>query len=83
MRVGLGAGRYEKGKITPDLFTAETLSTHLNRIISNLIEADESIDAREFELWRGMAAGSQAQGSWGNTKGDRIEVVIKVGLTQD
>lgn len=56
---------------------AVEISKHLNRIISILIEHDEDIDAREFDLWRGMAAGSQAQGSWQNTKGDRAEVVIK------
>jgi hypothetical protein len=52
-----------------------------HRIISNLVEADETVDPREFDLWRGMAAGSQAQGSWGNTKGDRVEVVIR-GILQ-
>jgi hypothetical protein len=40
-------------------------------------EHDDRVDAREFDLWRGMAAGSQAQGSWQNTKGDKAEVVIK------
>ncbi len=53
------------------------ISKHLNKIVSILIEHDETIDDREFDLWRGMAAGSQAQGSWQNTKGDRAEVVIK------
>lgn len=43
----------------------------------SVIEHDEEIDEREFDLWRGMAAGSQAQGSWQNTKGDREETVIK------
>ena len=48
-----------------------------SKIVSVLIEHDEKVNDREFDLWRGMAAGSQAQGSWQNTKGDRAEVVIK------
>ena len=48
-----------------------------SKIVSVLIEHDEKVNDREFDLWRGMAAGSQAQGSWQNTKGDRTEVVIK------
>ena len=56
---------------------AGALAGHLNHIISNLVEADDSIDSREFDLWWGMAAGSQAQGSWGNTKGDRAEIVVR------
>jgi len=49
----------------------------LNKITSRLIEADESINVREFDIWRGMAAGSQAQGSWQNAKGNRHEIIIK------
>jgi hypothetical protein len=52
-----------------------------NQIISRLIELDETIDAREFDLWRGMAAGSQAQGSWQNAKGAKFEVTVK-GIIQ-
>jgi hypothetical protein len=76
-RVGLSVNRYERGQGDLDNDTALEISGHLNRIVSILIENDEDIDDREFDLWRGMAAGSQAQGSWGNTKGDRAEVVIK------
>ena len=36
--------------------------------------------AREFDLWRGMAAGSQAQGSWQNRKGDLIEEIMRRDL---
>lgn len=50
---------------------------HLNKIISALIEFDDVINDREFDLWRGMAAGSQAQGSWQNAKGNRAEILIK------
>lgn len=80
-RVGLSAGRYESGKILPEDKIASTIAKHLNQIVSRLIELDEQIDAREFDLWRGMAAGSQAQGSWQNTKGIAVDVIIK-GILQ-
>lgn len=80
-RIGLSVARYEHGNILPDKTTSQTTARHLNKIISHLIEADEQIDAREFDLWRGMAAGSQAQGSWQNVKGAQIELVVK-GLLQ-
>lgn len=76
-RVGLSVNRYEEGQRHLDDNIASEISKHLNKIISILIEHDEKVDNREFDLWRGMAAGSQAQGSWQNTKGDRAEVVIK------
>lgn len=75
-QVGLYTVNYEVGRL-PKIEIAEALAKHLNKIISMLIEADETIDAREFDLWRGMAAGSQAQGSWQNTKGRKIEIVIQ------
>lgn len=80
-RVGLSVARYEHSNIMPDEATPQIIARHLNKIISHLIEADEQIDAREFDLWRGMAAGSQAQGSWQNAKGAHIELVVK-GLLQ-
>jgi len=80
-RVGLSITRYETGLSIPDELNAIVISNHLNQIISRLIEFDEHVDVREFDLWRGMAAGSQAQGSWQNTKGARVEVIIK-GLIQ-
>ena len=60
-RVGLSVNRYEEGRshFEEDM-TLET-ANHLNKIVSILIEHDEMIDDREFDLWRGMAAGSQAQ----------------------
>ena len=76
-KVGLTVNGYEDGRKGFDNNMALEISKHLNKITSILIEHDEKIDAREFDLWRGMAAGSQAQGSWQNTKGDRAEVVIK------
>jgi hypothetical protein len=80
-RVGLTVTRYEAGQDRPDDETALAIARQLNPIISRLIELDEQLNAREFDLWRGMAAGSQAQGSWQNTKGNRTEVVIK-GILQ-
>ena len=75
-QVGLSTVRYEQGQL-PKLEIAEAVTKHLNKIISQLIEADESLDAREFDLWRGMAAGSQAQGSWQNAKGRKMEIVVQ------
>lgn len=76
-RVGVSVTTYESGKKVPDAKTALAIARCLNQIISRLIELDEEIDAREFDLWRGMAAGSQAQGSWQNAKGDKAEAIVK------
>jgi len=76
-RVGLSVNRFEEGRSHLDDNSALEISKHLNKIVSILIEHDEKVNDREFDLWRGMAAGSQAQGSWQNTKRDRAEVVIK------
>lgn len=75
-QVGLSTVRYEEGCL-PSFEVAGAIAQHLNKIVSKLIEADETIDAREFDLWRGMAAGSQAQGSWQNTKGRKMEIVLQ------
>jgi hypothetical protein len=76
-RVGISLDSYEAGKPIPNEEMAATIANHLNRIVSVLVEADEAIDSREFDLWRGMAAGSQAQGSWQNNKGASAEVAIR------
>ncbi|GET44100.1 XcyI family restriction endonuclease [Microseira wollei] len=76
-QVGLPSNRYEQGKAFPNEQIAWDITQHLNNIISHLVETDEQIDAREFDLWRGMAAGSQAQGSWQNAKGSKVEILIK------
>ncbi len=75
--VGLVVNRYERGTAFPNDETARLIARHLNQIISRLIEFDDQIDAREFDLWRGMAAGTQAQGSWQNAKGEQVEVLVK------
>jgi len=80
-RVGLPVARYEAGGAAPPHATAFAAAHHLNQIISSLVEADENINPRELDLWRGMAAGSQAQGPWQNTKGSRPEVLVK-GMLQ-
>lgn len=80
-RVRLSITRYEASKDKPNDATALGIAKHLNQIISRLVEFDEKINAHEFDLWRGMAAGSQAQGSWQNTKGNRVEVIVK-GILQ-
>ena len=79
-QIGLTSKPYEDGRV-PDSETALKLTQHFNNILNLLIEADEIIDPHEFLLWRGMAAGAQAQGSWQNTKGRRIEILI-AGMIQ-
>lgn len=81
-RVGLNLEAYEAGKPVADEQAAVAIARHLNRIVSALVEADEEIDAREFDLWRGMSAGSQAQGSWQNTKGASAEKAIREVILQ-
>jgi len=75
--IGLNVDNYEQGSKYPDSHKALQIAQILNNIISNLVETDNEIDAREFDIWRGMAAGTQAQGSWQNDKGQRAENVIK------
>jgi hypothetical protein len=53
------AGPYESGQAFPDKRTASVISRHLNQIISRMIERDDQLDAQEFDLWRGVALGSQ------------------------
>ncbi len=76
-QIGLPIIRYEHGSSLTDESIATEIAQHLNKIISHLVEGDEHIDSREFNIWRGMAAGTQAQGSWQNLKGDKIEIVIR------
>ena len=79
INIGLTITRYETGrnKRPMDEQKVRDVARRLNELISRLIESDEEIDPREFDLWRGMTAGSTAQGSWQNAKGDRMEDVIK------
>jgi hypothetical protein len=66
MRIGLNLAPYEAGQALTDAELSRTAACHLNYIVSALVETDETLDGREFDLWRGMAAGIQAQGSWLN-----------------
>ena len=77
--IKLPVGRFETGRSKKPLDEqeAQVVAHHLNGLISRLIEADEQIDPREFDLWRGMTAGSTAQGSWQNRKGGVAEDLIK------
>jgi hypothetical protein len=77
--IGLTITRYEAGqnKQPMDEHKARSICRRLNELISRLIESDDVLDPREFDLWRGMTAGSTAQGSWQNSKGDRTEGVVK------
>ncbi len=75
--VGLSVNSSEMRGSRLDRSTALDISMHLNKIICMLIENDNVIDEREFDLWRAMTAGSQAQGSWQNSKGAAAEDIIK------
>lgn len=81
-KIKLSVGRFESRRGLPTEVQALSISFRLNQIISYLIEADGSLDQREFDLWRGMAAGSQAQGSWQNLKGKQSEILIKGFITR-
>jgi hypothetical protein len=76
-QVGCSVTSFETGTKFPDKEKADFLASHLNQIISHLIETDENLNAREFDIWRGMSAGSQAQGSWQNTKGEQAEILLR------
>jgi len=49
-RVGVSINRYEGGKGQLNEEIALHITKHLNKIVSTLIEHDEKIDAREFDL---------------------------------
>jgi len=77
--IKLSITRFEIGKNRRPLDErkAQAVAHRLNELISRLIEVDDQIDPREFDLWRGMTAGSTAQGSWQNRKGDVAEELVK------
>lgn len=70
----LGIGRNE-GRL--DAEKAKSAACRFNELISRLVEADERLDPREFDLWRGMTAGATADGSARNKKGAAGEEIIK------
>lgn len=75
-RVSLPIKSCEEGISHLSSQKALKIAHHLNKIICELVKADEVIDVREFDLWRGMAAGTQAQGSWHNEKGKEAASLI-------
>jgi len=79
-RLGLPVSSLEERGAVISEEKAVPLARHLNTIISSLILQDEIWHPEELWLWRGMAAGAQAQGSWQNAKGSRIEHVIRKRL---
>jgi hypothetical protein len=84
-RVGLSSLPFEDKGAFPDEDTAWALSRHLNRLLSLLIAHplhSEGLSREEILLWRGMAAGTQAQGSWQNTKGQQIETLLRERVAQ-
>jgi hypothetical protein len=70
-KVSLPTVDYEAGRKRLNYREALKIARHLNRIISELIieEEEREVNPRELDLWRGMAAGTQAQGTWQNEKG--------------
>ncbi len=79
-QVGLPTKRFETSGNPPNQDAALAIARRLNQLISALVESEARIAAREFDLWRGMAAGSQAQGSWQNRKGDITEELVRRDL---
>jgi hypothetical protein len=82
--IGLSITSYETGRNKQPMSEQKSKSVcrRLNELISRLIESDDTLDPREFDMWRGMTAGSTAQGSWQNRKGKRTEDVIKGLITR-
>ena len=79
-QIGLASTQYEQTERLPSAEAAHRIARRLNTLICALIEEEQEIESREFDLWRGMAAGSQAQGSWQNRKGDLIEEIMRRDL---
>lgn len=79
---GASTVRYEQSDNIPKAEYAQHLAQRLNLVISSLIESDHGVNRREFDLWRAMAAGSQAQGSWQNRKGDQAEYDMREELVE-
>jgi len=81
-KVKLSVNSFETKEDSIPQDKAKTICSHLNKIISLLVEVDKEITSEEFILWRGMGAGSQALGSWMNKKGNIAEVLIKTLVAQ-
>ena len=79
-QIGIATARYEQSGKLPNSDTAKLIARRVNSLIGALIDSELHIERREFDIWRGMAAGSQAQGSWQNKKGDHIETLLRQDL---
>lgn len=79
-QIGLASTQYEQKERLPSSDIAYRIARRLNTLICTLIEQEQEIETREFDLWRGMAAGSQAQTSWQNRKGDIVEEIMRRDL---
>lgn len=55
---------------------AREFCQHFNKIISHIVELDEKIDCRKFDIWRGIAAGTPAQVFLQNIKEKKVEFII-------
>lgn len=78
-RIGLRLASFDSGKNRHQMDgqVVWEVARRLNQLISRLIEAESDLDDRAFDLWRGMTAGSTAQGSWQNRKGKVAEDIVK------
>lgn len=81
-RLGMKVDVYEADKPLTDNTLALQIAQHLNHVISQLIEATDNLNPRHFDIWRGMSAGTQAQGAWQNNKGASAELAIKQLILQ-
>ncbi len=79
-QIRIPATKFEQSGNLPEFEVSLSIARRANSLISALIESEMRIEQREFDIWRGMAAGSQAQGSWQNRKGDQTEMVIRQDL---
>ena len=49
-QIGLSTTRIEKIGKLPEFATGEKISFHLNMLISNLVESDDDVVRREFDI---------------------------------
>mgnify|MGYP000114834720 CR=1 FL=1 len=75
--IGLPTQKHEFESEQLDREKARSLAITFNKIISAIVEDDPEITVRELDMLRAMSAGTQADGSWRNRKGDEAEEAIK------
>lgn len=79
-QIGIPTARYESSDKLPNADVALSIARRPNSLVGALIVNEHQLERREFDIWRGMAAGSQAQGSWQNKKGDHVEALLRRDL---